>query len=456
MDAPPRYPLLPRTHGGGLEAAGIDVGHGFDLLSVLCERFPMRTVGSPGERGALDFLGETLLAAGMTDLSLEPVSCLAADFSRCVLRINGPGGNALEACPVLFTGSTRPGGVTAPLSYADHVTDVDFRDESLRGRMLIVFDGFGEYGIVRHYRDACQAGLAGLVVVRDHEFATLMALPNAAAACGSVPVVGVAHHTGMEILKSGAATVFLDVQTRVQEVTGHNLVARLPACGPPIDRQVVLLSTHHDTNPIGPNAADNTVGVAMAAEVVRTLARANLRRDLWLVSYTAEELAFEGSLQFARDHGELVERCALQLYYDGHGTIVGRNELFVTGDPSLLAFFQEIASSISHRMDARHHFITLDPIVLAAFDVPAVHLDRRPQRTWHTPYDVPEDLAPEAMRSGIHLYAEAAHRLANLPEMPFPRRVSDGDRARAQERLRAWTPRTLAEAREGLAKGLAR
>ena len=64
---------------------------------------------------------------------------------------------------------------------------------------------------------------------------------------------------------------------------------------------------------------------------------------------------------------------------------------------------------------------SLDRVVLYGDDVPPLINNREPQPTWHTHYDVPEDLAPQVMRSGVHYYAEILYRLCNEPELPFER-----------------------------------
>ena len=106
-----------------------------------------------------------------------------------------------------------------------------------------------------------------------------------------------------------------------------------------------------------------------------------------------------------------------------------------------------------HRATIHRSLIGLDPVILCAQGVPAIRVARSPQRTWHSDHDVIEDVGPQAMRGGIHLYAEAAYRLVNARALPFERWVSDEHRAKAQERVEKWVPSTMAEAREGLAAG---
>jgi len=448
-------PLLGSTSGGQLEAAGVEIGDGMELVRTICDRFPNRTTGSPGEHGQTEYISEILRNAGLVDVALDPVPCIGTDFDHVELRYPDANGAQIEAMPIVFSGSTPTKGVTAPMRYYDGEDLIDFQQDDLEGKILLVFGGFGEYRTVQYYRNAIEAGVAGVVIIRDREYAICMAMPAALAACGSLPVVGVSHTGGMGLVKSGATTAFMKVHTRTEDVIGYNVVGRLPANRDPIDDRVVLVTAHLDGKPVKPSAADNATGTAMAVEVMLALSRAERRRDVWFAGYTAEEIGFGGTSRFPKDHPDVVDRCALQIYYDGHGTIVGRNSLEVTGDDGLAQFILEVADDIGHRMQTHRRLIGLDPVIMCAQGVPAIRVARSPQRTWHSDHDTPDDVGPQAMRAGIHLYAEAAYRLVNAETLPFERWVSDEDRAKAQERVDRWVPRTIEEAREGIAAGKA-
>ena len=448
------HPLLEWTRGGQLEAEGVEIGDGLDLVRTICERFPNRTAGSPGERGQAEYLAGVLAEEGLADVALDPVPCIGTDFDHVELRCGDGSGAEIEAMPIVFSGSTPAEGIAAPLRYYDSEDLIDFERDDVAGRILLVYGGFGEYKTVDYYRKAVAAGVAGVIVVRDREYAICMAMPSELAACGNLPVVGVSHTGGMDLIRSGASTAFLKVQTRTEDVTGYNVVGRLPATEDPIDDRLLLVTAHLDGKPVKPSAADNGTGTAMAVEVVLALARARTRRrEVWFAGYTAEEIGFCGTSQFPLDHPDVAERCVLQLYYDGHGTIVGSNTLTITGDDGLARFMDEVADDIGHRARTQRALIGLDPVILCAQGVPALRVARSPQRTWHSDHDVMDDVGPQAMRGGIHLYAEAAYRLVNAEVLPFERWVSDEHRAKARERVDAWVPATIAEAREGLEAG---
>ena len=448
-------PLLKWTHGGQLEASGGVIGDGMELVRTICDRFPNRTAGGPDEHGQAEYLAEVLKEAGLVDVALDPVPCIGTDFDHVELRFPDSEGTEIEAMPIVFSGSTPTEGVTAPMRYYDSEDFVDFERDDLEGKILLVFGGFGEYRTVGYYRAAIEAGVAGVVIIRDREYAICMAMPAALAACGNLPVVGVSHTGGMDLIKSGATTAFLKVCTRTEDIIGYNVVGCLPANRDPIDDRVLLVTAHLDGKPVKPSAADNATGTAMAVEVMLALSRVERRRDVWFAGYTAEETGFGGTSQFPRDHPDVVDRFVLQLYYDGHGTIVGRNILTITGDDGLEQFILGVADEIGHRMETHRRLIALDPIIMCAQSVPAIRVARTPQRTWHSDHDTPDDVGPQAMRAGIHLYAEAAYRLVNAETLPFERWVSDEDRAKAQKRVDRWVPRTIEEAREGVASGKA-
>lgn len=99
--------------------------------------------------------------------------------------------------PIVFSGSTPPEGCTAPLRYYDSEDLVEYGRDDLKGKILLVYGGFGEYSTVAHYRNAVEVGVAGVIIVRDREYAICMAMPAALVACGNLPVVGVSHTAGM-------------------------------------------------------------------------------------------------------------------------------------------------------------------------------------------------------------------------------------------------------------------
>ena len=448
------HPLLEWTRGGELEAAGVEIGDGLDLVRTICERFPNRTAGSPGEHGQAGYLAGVLKGAGLEDVALDPVPCIGTDFDHVELRCGDASGLEIEAVPVVFSGSTPEEGVTARLVYYDGEDMIDFERDDLAGKILLVYGGFGEYKTVDYYCKAAAAGAAGVVIVRSQEYALCMAMPAELAVCGNLPVVGVSHTGGMDLIRTGATTAFLKVRTRNEDVTGYNVVGRLPAMEEPLDDRVLLVTAHLDGKPVKPSAADNGTGTAMAVEVMLALARATpRRREVWFAGYTAEEIGFNGTSQFPKDHPDVAERCALQLYYDGHGTVLGRNSLDITGDDGLTRLMAQVEADIGHQAVTHRQLIGLDPVILCAQGVPAVRVSRVPQRTWHSDHDALRDVGAQAMRAGIHLYAEAAYRLVNADPFPFERWVSDEDRAKAQERVDKWVPKSLAEARQGLAEG---
>jgi len=438
-------PLLNRTHGGEVEATGASIPDGMDLLETICRRFPNRTTGGEGERGQAQYIAEILQNAGLDPVTVERVPCLGCDFEPVTLRISDGDGAELEALPVTFTGSTPPDGVTAELVYADDIEFVDFDDPNLRGKILLVFGWFGDYSTTTYYEAGIKAGLAGVIVIRDSEQTICYGLPPAAASCGNLPVVSISHPSATALVKSGALSVYLRVRQTVREVVGSNVVAKLAANDGKLDDRVILVSAHLDAKPVRPAAADNGAGTVMAVEVMRTLAQVPRKRDVWFAGYTDEEHGFSGSRHFEANHRDIAKQCMAQFYYDGHGTIVGRNNLVVTGENDLAAFMKAIAADISHPMKIENRVNSLDPVILFADNVPAVQVTRSPQRTWHTNHDVVDDISAAALHDGIHLYAEAVYRLANTAHIPFERRVSEEARLRGEAKLREWIPSALSQ-----------
>jgi hypothetical protein len=429
------FPLLHTTSGGRLAATGVEIDSGYETLLHICREFPNRTVGREGEQAATQWYAEQLREVGCDDVRLDPVPCLSPNFESSALRIGDSNGEELECLPIVFSGRTPDHGITAELIYFDSFEAIDFHAEDLAGKLVLLYGWLGDYSFTDWYQALCDAGVVGIIVVRNTPHAVCYGLPTDAIACGHAPAVSISHAGGQALMRSGTTSAFLLVESDVREVTGSNVIATLPANADRIDDALFIVSTHVDAKPIQPAAADNAVGAAMAIEVMRTMSRCRRGRDIVFAGYTDEEHGFGGSRAFRRDHMDLVARCRLQLYYDGHGTAVGAYETTVTGPRELEVFATCTARDIGLHATVASRPSSLDPAVLYGDDVPSLINNREPQPTWHTRYDVPEDLAPQVMRSGVHYYAEILYRLCNEPALPFERATDDTAKNACRTRL---------------------
>jgi hypothetical protein len=100
--------------------------------------------------------------------------------------------------------------------------------------------------------------------------------------------------------------------------TAENIVATVKGSA---SSRAVMLSSHYDSVPESPGAADAGSGVAAILEVLRALrAGAPLQNDLLILITDGEEEGLIGAAGFVRDHPDLAQRVGVVLNFEARGS----------------------------------------------------------------------------------------------------------------------------------------
>lgn len=111
--------------------------------------------------------------------------------------------------------------------------------------------------------------------------------------------------------------------------TAQNIIAIIRGTD---SRRAVMLSSHYDSVPQAPGAADAGAGVAGILEVIRALqAGPPLKNDVLVLYTDGEEEGLLGAAAFVRDHPELVRRIGVVLNFEARGSS-GPALMFETSD----------------------------------------------------------------------------------------------------------------------------
>jgi len=328
---------------GGTREAGPADRIAADVTWLADDAREGRGVGTAGLEQAADWLVARMKAIGVAP-------GMGADYRQPVEVVvgvtSGPGTAVeidrapvapAELTPASFSAS---GEVTAPAVLAGFgITAADLgRDDyarvNVKGKIAVVQrfvpDGkpFDTEQAKRQYSDlwykafnARTHGAIGVVVVdrpvKGAEPAPLPALgpgPIASEGDAGIPVVVLTQAASAALLR-GRHVVHLRVELVRDRRTTNNIVGVIRAGAPSPLPGAVLVGAHYDhlgyggrdslepdVHGIHNGADDNASGTAALLEVARDLAqrRAELRRDVWVVAFTAEESGVIGSSQFTR------------------------------------------------------------------------------------------------------------------------------------------------------------
>ena len=295
-----------------------------------------RGVGTAGLAAAADYSEQQYAAAG-----IEPAG---EDGYRqqveVVVGLERGDATALQVrkdlilpehfAPLAFSSSGEATGQTVVAGYgivAEELKVDDYAKLSAKGRIVVVRRRVPERApfdtddAKRRYSDlqykafiARQHGARALIVVDEDDEPTYPALIPSGRTDAGIPVVVVDKTIGAKLLDGSHHVTVRVVITRKSEMA-HNIVGKITASAGNKLAGAIVIGAHYDHLGYGGagslegdkriihnGADDNASGTAALLLVGAQLAahRAELRRDVYLVAFTAEELGVIGSAQFTR------------------------------------------------------------------------------------------------------------------------------------------------------------
>jgi len=303
-----------------------------------------RGVGTKGIDAAADWLAEQMKALGAEGAFegksfFQPleVPVRLKVTAKTSLVIDGKPVAASDFVPTGFSGTVAAKGATVAMGYGIAAKDLGYDDWGARkakGKVVVVRRFVPEHKAFRISREektrhgdihkkatiARQRGAVALVVVdapptggKEQEEAPLPGImaSDLGKAVG-IPVVVVKRAVGEKLL-SGSHQVSVEVALEVEKKATRNVVGVIRAGARDQLPGVVVVGAHYDhlgmesedqldPGVVAPHngADDNASGTAAVLEIGRELGskRAELKRDVYLVTFTAEELGLVGSKYF--------------------------------------------------------------------------------------------------------------------------------------------------------------
>ncbi|ACY17526.1 M20/M25/M40 family metallo-hydrolase [Haliangium ochraceum] len=304
-----------------------------------------RGIGTGGLDAAADWLVEQLSEIGAEGAADDEggyrqgfeVTTAITPGAATALRIDRKPVPAEAFVPLSQSAPGRVRGQTVFVGYgivADELGVDDYKGKNVRGKIAVVRRfapagaPFDDEAVQRRYSDlaykafiARQKGARGLIIVDAPPAAQdgaelppdapLPLLAPTGSGDAGIPIVVLTRAAGAA-LTSGRHQVELSVALEAEKRRVDNIVAKIPA-GNPDGGGAVLVGAHYDHLGMGGagslevgatvvhnGADDNASGTAGLLEVARQLhaRRAELRRDVYLVAFTAEESGIIGSRYF--------------------------------------------------------------------------------------------------------------------------------------------------------------
>lgn len=307
---------------------GLADARAMEQLTELCRSAPHRLAGSEGAARAVEWGRQAMLAAGLENVRLEPVTVPRWERGPVEeLVVVEPAAHAGERLAILALGGsvgTPSGGLEAEVIAVQTFEELAARAAEARGKFVLFarpmdptkLDPFEAYGgaVRQRSRGAEEAERVGAVgaLVRsmtlkndDHPHTGAMQYQDE---LGRVPAAA------LSIVATERVNAWLAAGERVRlrlslscqwhaDVLSHNVVGEV--VGRELPDEVVLVGGHLDAWDVGDGAHDDGAGCVHALEACRLILRSSLgrpRRTVRCVFFMNEENGLRGGQAYRETH----------------------------------------------------------------------------------------------------------------------------------------------------------
>ena len=274
------------------------------LQDIADANFGIRTSGTAGYDASVDYVVETLQAAGY-EVTRQPFTFNAfIELTPPVLDVIAP--IAISYVPGVDIGifdQSDAGDVTADVVAVD--LDLGLGNTSTSGCEAADFAGFPVGAIALLQRGACNfsvkaenaaaAGAVGAIIFNQGNTEDRQGLISGTLGneySGGIPVLEATYAVGETLAGLPGATVNLAANVFRGEATTENVLAELPGRN---DDNVVMVGAHLNSVNEGPGINDNGSGSAAILEVAVQMAKVKPRNTVRFAWWGAEESGLVGS-----------------------------------------------------------------------------------------------------------------------------------------------------------------
>lgn len=386
----------------------------------------IRYGGTEDELRAAKILQEEIASAG-GESELMDFTIRASDVETCSMRVTAPFEREINCVPALLSGSLPEGGADLKFFYAPRGAEEDFYGmDSLEGYVVMLnaltFDGYKRLFEKRAsafivfqgkwYNDESPEDLySRLIRPKYHEV-------------GRIPGFMITGRDATELVRDGAETLHLELIQSDAEHTSRDVLAVIP--GTELPNESVVLTAHYDSVPVGTGSWDNATGSATLMGLYRHFIEHPAKRTLRFIWCGSEEQGLLGSKAWIARHEELMDSVKFCFNFDMCGTVLGPNEIYVTGGDDLMSFVRQYAREVGWSANLVQKVHSSDSAPFADRGVPALGITRRSNTAdIHTHEDLMFPLCEKSMGDIFTFASGLIGRVANAKFLPVKTGMPD-------------------------------
>ena len=396
--------------------------HQLDLVKALSF---VRWGGTEEEKKAAQIIADEIKSYGGSS-EFMPFQIPAYECETCKVTICDPYEKEIDAVPYGRTGDVE--GVF-DLLYVAGGEEMDFLGTGDLSNTVLLLDSFS----FNTYETICKKKPAAFMVISGKyydspENSDLMPRPmrDRYLEEGKIPGFQIWAKDAMAMVRDGVKKVRLELKQREYEATSQNVVAVIPGTDESCEEDIVITG-HYDSVLVGTGSWDNATGSVALLYLYKHFLANPAKRTLRFVWCGTEEQGLFGSHAYVDQNPELIEkRIKFCFNFDMNGTILGSNNVMVTGTDELKSYAQQYCKEVGWSAEMRQGVHSSDSAPFCDKGIPAIGLSRG-TRTGeiHTRNDLPVILSAKRLEEMGRFSAAFVSRTANSITLPVETGMPD-------------------------------
>ncbi len=375
--------------------------------------------GTEDELRAAHILQEEIRDAG-GESELMDFTVPASEVEECSIKVTAPFEREIECVPYWLSGSLPEGGADLKFFYAPRGVEEDYGGMGSLEGYAVMLNGLS----FDAYKLLFEKKASAFIVLQGKWFDDESGLDLYSRTIrpkmqeiGRIPGFMITGRDATELVRDGAQTVHLALVQRDVDHTSRDVAAVVPGTG--IPGESIVLTAHYDSVPVGTGSWDNATGAANLTALYRYFVKHPARRTLRFIWCGSEEQGLLGSKAWIARHEELMPEVKFCFNFDMCGTVLGPNEIYVTGGDDLLDFARQYAREVGWPANFVQKVHSSDSAPFADRGVPALGITRRSgTAVIHTHDDLLFPLSEAAMGDIFTFSSGMVGRVANARFLP--------------------------------------
>lgn len=390
----------------------------------------VRYGGTDAEKKAAEMILAEIEASGGTG-EITEFEINASAYTSHTTCITAPYTQNLNTVAFGMCGSIPAPGKDLQVLYAERGTEMDFLGYDDLSSYVVLVDMLS----LDAYKALVKRNAAAIFVImgkyyHDNGEAGLYNrnLRPKQLEQGVIPTFGINAAEATELLRNGAQTIHVELEQTDGKGTSRNVLAVIEGTDKPCES--IVLTAHYDSLPVGPGAWDNATGSAAIMGLYKYFLENPPKRTLRFVWCGSEEQGLLGSKAYIDQHEDLMDSIKFCFNFDMCGTILGPNNIMITGDKALEDFVELFCREVGYSSATRVGVHSSDSAPFADRGIPGIGISRGTRSAEiHTSRDCMFPLGEKQMQMNIDFAAKIITRVVNSVLLPVPTGMPDNMKA---------------------------